>query len=151
MAATYARKQRSLFCLLPYAVAITFGVTSFMLANVGETPTAAFFLVVSLLQGVVGLSFQHLIIRDDANALIVRFGPLPLFQTRLDYSAIRKIERSQIGITYGMHRKDYSWQAWRKRLVWSLGDRECVVIHRDADVVRIATFLESKMVERSSV
>jgi hypothetical protein len=74
-------------------------------------------------------------------------------------SAIRKIERSQIGITYGMHRKDYSWQAWRKRLAWSLGDRECVVIHRDADVVRIATrdadrlatFLESKMVERRSV
>jgi hypothetical protein len=43
----------------------------------------------------------HLTVRDEGEALSVRFGPLPLFGTRIPYEAIESVETRPIGLLHG--------------------------------------------------
>ena len=54
---------------------------------------------------VIGLSFMQLTVRDEQDALAVRFGPLPLFFTRIPYDKIRSVEpdRTTLLDGWGIH------------------------------------------------
>ena len=53
----------------------------------------------------LGLAFRQLTVCDDGDALGVRFGPLPVFGTRVPYDTILSVERGQSSLIdgWGLH------------------------------------------------
>jgi hypothetical protein len=60
---------------------------------------------VGLLMILVGMSFMHLTVQDEQDALAVRFGPLPLFFTRIPYDQISAVARDRTTVLdgWGLH------------------------------------------------
>jgi len=112
---------------------------------------------VALAVGVIGVvflalaaSFSWLRVEDRGEHLAVRFGPLPLFGTRIAYSSIRAAAagRSALIDGWGIH-----WipgRGW----TYNLWGRGCVEIRTERGIVRVGTddpeglarFLEEKAV-----
>ncbi len=97
----------------------------------------------------LGLSFQHLTVRDEGDRLAIRFGPLPLFKTSVKYSEIEGVEvgRTLLLDGLGIH------MSLRGGWVWNLWGRDCVVVNRRGrsvlrigtdDAANLARFLQSK-------
>ena len=88
-------------------------------------------------------------VADEGKHLAVRFGPIPLFATKVDYSNIQKVEtgRPLLLDGWGIH------ISIRGGWVWNLWGRDCVVVHLRKGVLRIGTddaenlarFLEGKV------
>ena len=91
--------------------------------------------VMGALMIVLALCFMWLAVRDEGDALAIRFGPLPLFRRRLPYARLRGagVERSRILDGWGVH-----WtpgQGW----IWNLWGRDCVAVELDPGRLRIGT------------
>jgi len=85
--------------------------------------------------GGTGLCFGSLTVRDEGQWLAVRFGPLPVFRTRIAYSTITGVEvaRSDILDGWGIH-----WIPGRG-LIYNLWGFDCVRIQMGKRSVRVGT------------
>jgi hypothetical protein len=144
---TYYHRQSALLCLILYVLAAGFLVAARVTGNEPGQPVLV--AVVGMLMLLLGASFHHLVILDSGDRLTVRFGPLPLFQKRIQYDDIREVElgRTTLIEGWGIHMSP------RGGWVWNLWGRDCVVVHLQQDIIRIGTddaenlarFLESRI------
>lgn len=83
----------------------------------------------------MGLCFGSLTVRDEGQWLAVRFGPLPVFRTRIAYSTITRVEaaRSDVLDGWGIH-----WILGRG-LIYNLWGLDCVRIQMGKKTVRVGT------------
>jgi len=111
-------------------------------------------LVACLLAGVSGLlfaaalSFRWLRVRDDGNALSVRFGPLPLFGKRFAYRSIAdvRVDRTRLIDGWFIHyvpRRGWTYNIWGYDCVRFRHEDRIFRIGTD-DAVKLASFLNSK-------
>jgi len=84
---------------------------------------------------VAGLCFQTLTVRDEGEHLAARFGPLPVFRTRIPYAQMTAVEpaRSSIIDGWGIH-----WMPGRG-WTYNLWGFDCVRIALGRKKVRIGT------------
>src|SRR6266542_2602569 len=141
----YRHTQRGRWHWLLLGLAVLYVVLAFAL----PLPTLPeLFGGLAVLMVALAASFQHLTIADEGDHLAIRFGPLPLFQTRVRYEDIRGVEvaRTTWLDGWGIH---YSLSGgW----VWNIAGRDCVVIRRPGilrvgtdDAEQLAAFLKRKL------
>lgn len=101
----------------------------------GEAYAVGILLSVAALVGALALCFYSLTVRDDGDALLVRFGPLPLFQRRVLYALIESVAlgRSKFIDGFGVH-----WVPGRG-WTWNLWGFDCVELVLDGKRLRIGT------------
>jgi len=89
----------------------------------------------ALLLIVIGTSFMQLTIRDEQDALGIRFGPLPLFFTRIAYGRIRSVEpdRTTLLDGWGIHYLPGRGTTYN---IWGF---QCVRVELDHRTLRIGT------------
>ena len=63
--------------------------------NRGQILVALIMLGVAALLLMLAFSFQRLTIRDEGAWLAIRYGPLPIFRTRIAYADISSVEPGQ--------------------------------------------------------
>jgi hypothetical protein len=118
----YSHTQRGPLSLILYllaAVCVVLGIY----ANGG--PGLWISLLVGLLLGFLGASFQHLTVEDRGDRLGIRFGPLHLFRRSVKYQDISRVQvgRTSLLDGWGIH---YSLRGgW----VWNLWGFDCVEVH----------------------
>jgi hypothetical protein len=100
-----------------------------------EPPAALIALGVSLLLALAASSFASLTVRDGGDHLAVRFGPLPLFRTRIPYADMTGVAaaRSSVLDGWGVH-----WGPGRG-WIWNLWGFGCVRVEMGARTVRVGT------------
>lgn len=108
-------------------------------------PLAIVFVLFTLL----GSMFDRLTVSDEGSSLAVRFGPLPLFQTRIEYQDIESVELDRTAIIdgWGIH-----YIPWRGT-TWNLWGFDCVKLRvanktlrlGTDDAVHLAEFLVSRL------
>ncbi len=104
---------------------------------------------VGLVMIMTGLGFMQLTVRDEQDALALRFGPLPLFYTRIPYKNIRQVQpgRTILLDGWGIH---YFPGRGTTFNIWGF---DCVRVELDKRTIRIGTndvenlvaFLQSRM------
>ena len=98
-------------------------------------------LVVAIVASVAGvffvlaLSFRSLEVFDDGQRLRVRFGPLPLFSTSINYAEITGVEAGQSSLIDGWGIHYVPGRGW----LYNLWGFRCVVVHMGNKVVRVGT------------
>jgi hypothetical protein len=85
--------------------------------NRGQIPLVLLMLAVAALLGMLALSFQRLTIRDEGEWLAIRYGPLPVFRTRIPYADISSVEPGQTSWIdgWGIHwipGRGYTYNLW---------------------------------------
>ena len=129
----YEHTQRGLWYLLLFAVAAVCFVVGCLLGR----GTAAHYvcLGVALLMVFIGLCFMRLTIRDERDALAVRFGPFPLFFTRVPYETMRhaRPDRTKIWDGWGVH---YIPGRGTTYNIWGF---DCVRVDLENRTIRIGT------------
>ena len=83
----------------------------------------------------MGLCFGSLTVRDEGQWLAVRFGPLPVFRTRIAYSTITGVEAARSG---GLDGWGIHWILGRG-IIYNLWGFECVRIQMGKRSVRVGT------------
>lgn len=130
----YEHTQRAPLHWLLHLLAI--GMIAAAWAAFGEAPFVALILgPVSILFFLLGLMFAHLHVCDEGDSLSVKFGPLRLFGTRIEYTDISSVEsaRSALIDGWGIHR--IPGRGWTFNL-WGF---DCVELVVKGRTVRIGT------------
>jgi hypothetical protein len=101
----------------------------------GAGPVRLPMAVAGLVLLVLGAMFSHLTIRDEGDALALRFGPLALVSKRIPYARIRAFRpaRSALIDGWGIH-----WVPGRG-WTWNLWGRDCVELELDGGRLRVGT------------
>lgn len=140
----YQHTQRSPLCLILY------------LLGIGLLVSATFIEPLRIIHGIVGMlvlmlaaGFHKLTVRDAGSALLIAFGPLPLFRCQIQYADMAQaiVGRTTLLEGWGIHVSP------RGGWVWNLWGRDCVEIHHRRGVLRLgtddapalATFLNSRI------
>jgi hypothetical protein len=127
--------------LLIYVLAVVYLALGWF---VDAPPIPWLFPPIGLLMLVLAGSFHHLTVEDQEDVMVIRFGPVPLFQRTVRYTDIGSVEmgRTLLLDGWGIH---YSIRGgW----VWNLWGRTCVVIHfRNGGTLRIGTDDAKNLVE----
>lgn len=132
-AVAYHHTQRAPLCLLLYGVALTLIAVGFAVPDV---PALNYlYPPLGLVLLVMAASFHSLTVQDLGNSISIGFGPIPLFQRRINY---QDIDRVAVGRTtllegWGIH------MSLRGGWVWNLWGRDCVVVQYKKGVLRIGT------------
>lgn len=79
--------------------------------------------------------FWKLTVEDRGESLAVRFGPLPLFGTRIRYDAMTDVEAGRSSLIDGWGIHYVPGRGW----TFNLWGRGCAVIRRGRSVVRVGT------------
>ena len=144
---SYKHVQHAPLCLLLYALAVVFLVLGLVMN--AETPIPWLFPPIGLFMLVLAASFHHLTVEDQADQLLISFGPIPLFRRTIQYDDIisAEIGRTTILDGWGIH------MSLRGGWVWNLWGRDCVVLQLRQGILRVgtddaanlATFLHQKI------
>jgi len=153
----YRHTQRSPLGWLLLAFGIIPGATLLGLWNTLPPPSMS--IVIATILGtaaalfmVLAASFWSLTVEDDGEALRVRYGPLPLFGTRVPYATITSVARGRSAFIDGWGIHYIPGRGW----TYNLWGRECVVLTRGGRMLRIGTddgdglaaFLQTKLQSR---
>jgi hypothetical protein len=84
---------------------------------------------------VFAMSFHTMTVRDEGDALLIRFGPLPLLGTRIRYAEITSVEPGQTSLIDGWGIHYIPCRGWTYNL-WGFG---CARLQLGNRVVRIGT------------
>lgn len=129
----YHHTQRGPLGRMLLTMAISFAIAAGLCWH--TPPLGPLFLFLAVLLGLLSAMFWNLTVSDGGDALIVRFGPLPLFGTRIDYSTITAVEtgRSSFIDGWGIH--------WIPGRGWTfnLWGWDCVILHQGRTTLRIGT------------
>jgi len=109
-------------------------------------------LAITLVLLFTAAAFQSLLIRDEGDNLVIRYGPLPLFFKRFPYAQMTAVESSRSSFLdgWGIHYRP--GQGW----IYNLWGFDCVQIQMGRKTVRLGTddvaglvgFLRTKIVDR---
>ncbi len=129
----YAHVQRAPLTLILIAVGAAMAVGAWHLwhhafAGVLLAALAGVFLVFAA-------SFASLRVEDAGDHLRVRFGPLPIFGTRIPYSTITEVEAGRTRPIDGWGIHYIPWRGW----TFNLWGWRCVKLRCDGRTVRIGT------------
>lgn len=131
---SYSHTQRAPLCLLLYGLALLFLILGWVLRS--EPPFPWLYPPIGLMMLVLAGSFHQLTVADQGDELLIEFGPIPLFRTRVKYSEIESIEVGQTLLLDGLGIHMSVRGGW----VWNLWGRDCVVIRRrERGVLRVGT------------
>ncbi len=89
----------------------------------------------ALLLVLAALAFHHMTVYDDGDGLAIRYGPLPLFRTRIRYAEITAVEPSQTSIIDGWGIHYIPGRGW----TYNLSGFGCARLQLGNRVVRIGT------------
>ncbi|HUT95233.1 MAG TPA: hypothetical protein VMY37_37615 [Thermoguttaceae bacterium] len=98
-------------------------------------------LLMCLVLGVAGLiflftqSFHYLTVRDEGDALAIRFGPLPLLRKRVPYSQITAVEPGRTSLIDGWGVHWIPGRGWTYN-IWGF---DCVKICMGKRVIRVGS------------
>jgi len=120
----YSHTQRAPLCLLLYGLGLLFLGLGWVLR--GEPLLPWMFPPIGVMLLVLAGSFHQLTVADQGDELLIQFGPIPLFRTRVKYSEIESIEVGQTLLLDGLGIHMSVRGGW----VWNLWGRDCVVIRR---------------------
>jgi len=93
------------------------------------------FLVFGALFLLLSLCFARLTVRDRGNALSARFGPLPLFGTKIPYDEVTAVRVGQSDWVDGSGVHWVPGRGW----IFNLGPGDCIEIDLGERTVRIGT------------
>ena len=133
MSVTYEHTQSGPWAVLLYGLAVLFGAVFWSERH--EIVVAVLMPLLAVLMLVLAPCFHYLRVVDEGDALLVHFGPLPLFRRRIRYDEMRGVD---VGRTlwldgWGIH------ASLRGGWVWNIWGRECVVIQLERSIIRIGT------------
>lgn len=143
---TYEHTQRApLHWLLSLPAAILLA-TAWL--NRGQPLTALILGAVAVIVLGIGCCFQHLTIRDEGESLAVRYGPLPIFRTRIAYADIARAQRGRTTWLdgWGIHwipGRGYTYNLWGFACV-ELEVRDRIIRLGSDDVEGLLAFLQTK-------
>ncbi len=143
----YEHTQRGHWYLILLAVAIGCVATGWLLRH--EPAGHYISLGIAILLTVLALCFIQLTVRDEQDALAVRFGPFPLFFTRIPYDRIRDAQpgRTTLLDGWGIHYlpgRGTTYNIWGFSCVRIDLDNRIVRIGSD-DVENLVMFLRSRI------
>lgn len=143
----YSRTQRGWFHYGLYVAALA------LLASAWGSRHQPFLMVIVLSAAALIFlftqSFHYLTVRDEGDALAVRFGPLPLLRTRIPYARITAVEPGRTSLIdgWGVHwipGRGWTYNIWGFDCVKiSMGNR--VIRVGSDDVENLVAFLQSRM------
>ncbi len=142
----YAHTQKAPLHWLLYPPSLILLVTAWL--NRGEPMVALLMLAVAALLMATAFSFQRLTIRDEGAWLAIRYGPLPVFRTRIAYAEISSVEPGQTSWIdgWGIHwipGRGYTYNLWGFRCAKLLVRNRTVRVGSD-DVEALVGFLKTK-------
>ena len=147
----YYHRQTSPLHFILLAITLSFLVIALNAPEEAQPP----FLICAAACLVAALSFGSLSVEDDRDALLVRFGPLPLFRKRIAYADMTAVEaaRSNLLDGWGIH-----WVPG-KGWIYNLWGFQCVRIHLTKKQIRVGTddqdgllrFLQTKIPSSSDI
>lgn len=129
----YEHNQRSPMNFLLYLLAAFMFVFAWQLRNDAAPGTVV--AIVALIMSVLALSFQTLTVSDKGDYLDIRYGPLNLFGTRIDFRDITAVEQGKTSLIDGWGIHFIPFRGWTINL-WGF---ECAKIWRGKSVIRVGT------------
>lgn len=129
----YRHTQTSPWQRLFFIVPAMFFSIAFFLRN--DTMLLSLMLIVGTAMLIIAFSFQELTISDEGDHLNVRFGPLPIFGSRIKYEDITAVERNRTMVMDGWGIHYIPFRGWTLNLFGF----ECVKITRGHRVLRVGT------------
>lgn len=129
----YHHTQKGPIYLALLAIAALLGVNAWLFGEqwvpaVLLAAGAAFF-------AFLAMSFRQLTVEDQGQALVVRFGPLPLFRTKIRYTSITAVEAGRSSFIDGLGIHYVPGRGWTYNL-WGVN---CVVTHVGDRLIRIGS------------
>ena len=130
---TYSRTQHGRFHYGLYVAAVALLVAAW---GSRQQP----FLMVVVLSAAAPIflftqSFHYLTVRDEGDALAIRFGPLPLLRKRIPYSRITAVEPGRTSLLDGWGVHWIPGRGWTYN-IWGF---DCVTIHMGKRVIRVGS------------
>ena len=112
---TYEHTQKAPLHWLLYLPAVVLVAAAWL--SRGQVLLALIMLGAAALLFILGFSFQRLTIRDEGEWLAIRYGPLPVFRTRIPYADISSVEPGQTSWIdgWGIHwipGRGYTYNLW---------------------------------------
>ena len=129
----YRHVQRSPLHLLLYLPAIVSFFAAWQMRNDG--PPSIVLLVVAVACLLLSLSFQTLTVTGDDEHLVVRYGPLNLFGTQVQYGDITNVETGKTSWIDGWGIHFIPFRGWTFNL-WGF---DCAKLTVKGKVLRIGT------------
>lgn len=132
----YEHRQRSPLCwMLPTLGSLSLVIIAIAWSISHQTALALISAGIAITLSCVGLCFGSLTVCHEEQWLAVRFGPLPVFRTRITYSAITGVEaaRSDALDGWGIH-----WIPGRG-CIYNVWGFDCVRIQVGKKTVRVGT------------
>lgn len=128
---SYEHTQKSPLGWILFVIGILILLSSLWASN----QTRVLMLVVAVVLFFTSFCFSRLTIRDEINFLSLRFGPIPLFHTRVLYSEITDVQedRSNLLDGWGIH------YIPGRGITFNVWGFDCVRILKGKKVVRIGT------------
>jgi hypothetical protein len=104
---------------------------------------------VAVLLFLVSLCFGYLTVQDEGESLAIRYGPLPLFRTRVAYATVSSAERSRSSIIdgWGIHwlpGRGFTYNLWGFDCVRLVAQGKTIRVGSD-DVENLVDFLNSRI------
>lgn len=130
---SYSHRQHGPLYLLLLAAAAAMLAGAWFLRDV--LPAAIGLVAVAAVVAALALAFVHLTVRDEGEYLSVRFGPLPLFGTRIAY---RDVIDAQPGRSTALDGWGVHWMPQRG-WIFNLWGYDCVVVRMRDGTVRIGS------------
>jgi len=148
----YDHTQRGHLHLVLYAAAAAEILLSWLVRD--NLPAAMIVLAVAALFVVLAEMFRTLTVRDEGEHMAIRYGPIPLFRTRLRYADVTHVEpgRSTLLDGWGIHYfpgRGWTYNLWGFDCVTLKLGRKTIRIGTD-DMENLAAFLRTKTAEIAS-
>ena len=130
---TYSHTQRAPMWLM----LVTIGLAALAAAWLSRSQVllAAVLASLGVAMMVVSLCFGTLTVADQGDWLLIRFGPLPVFQKRIAYARISHVEPSKTAFIDGWGVHYIPGRGW----TWNLWGWDCVRLTIDGGTMRIGT------------
>jgi len=99
----YAHTQRGMIHYIVFSAAAAMVILAWLIRE--DQPAMVIVLCAAALMVAVGFAFAEMTVRDDGDALAIRFGPLPLFSKRIPYRDITSVEPGRTSVLdgWGIH------------------------------------------------
>ncbi len=130
----YDHRQLGRLQFMLWFTGVLFLVGAFLLRATEPAP-AAVLAVSGAIQLLLPIAFSTLRVRDDGDALLLRYGPLPLVSRRLPYAEMVAVKRGRSNLLDGFILAYGPGRGW----IWNLWGFGCVRVQTVTGVLRIGT------------
>jgi hypothetical protein len=130
---SYEHTQRSPLPWLLLLPIVGLAVLAWSCRN--EPPLVVVLIATGLVLVLAATMFRRMTVRDDGSHLAIRYGPLPVFRTRIAYADMSAVEKARSSVIdgWGIH-----WIPGRG-VTYNLWGRDCVRLLVRGRIVRIGS------------